>query len=100
MDVDPIVKQATADGVIERASIELEKILVELATALDPFPGFMGLQTLQAVELENVGVSADVGCVVVCPDGGLYELVIQMTPGPVDLGGVDHTEQLKELGNL
>ena len=96
--VDPLVKRAVADAVLERASSELDKLLVELATALDPFPSFLGMSSVHAVEIEPAGVArADRGCVVVCPDGQLYELVLRMVPGPGDAGGVDQVEELKEL---
>ena len=97
-DLDPIVKRAVADGVVERASLELRKLLRELADALDPFPSFLGISSIQAVEVDPSGVAnPDRGCVVVCPDGEMYELVLRMVPGPVDVGGVDQTEELREL---
>ena len=96
--VDPLVKRAIADAVMQRASIELNKLLVELADALDPFPNFMGVSTIQAVEVEPSGVShPDNGCVVVCPDGELRELVLRMIPGPFDMGGVEQTDEMAEL---
>ncbi len=96
--IDPLIKRAVADAVMQRASIELNKLLVELAAAIDPFPNFMGVSTIQAVEVEPPGVSnPDNGCVVVCPDGELRELVLRMIPGPFDLGGVEQTEEMAEL---
>ena len=98
IQIDPLVKRAVADAVMQRASIELNKLLVELAAALDPFPNFMGVSTIQAVEVEPSGVSnPDNGCVVVCPDGELRELVLRMIPGPFDMGGVEQTEEMAEL---
>ena len=97
-DVDPIVKRATADGVLQRAARELDKLLVELAAALDPFPAFMGTSSIQALEVDPAGVAnPERGCVVVCPDGMLRELVLRMIPGPFDVGGVDQNEEFKEL---
>ncbi len=96
--IDPIVKRAVADGVVERASKELNKLIGELAAALDPFPNFLGISTIQAVEVDPSGVAdPEKGCVVVLPDGVLYELVLRMLPGPVDIGGVDQIEEMKEL---
>ena len=96
--IDPIVKRAVADGVVERASKELNKLIRELAAALDPFPNFLGISTIQAVEIDPSGVAdPQKGCVVVLPDGVLYELVLRMLPGPVDVGGVDQIEEVKEL---
>ncbi len=96
--VDPLIKRAVADAVMQRASIELNKLLVELAAALDPFPNFMGVSTIQAIEVEPTGVSSpDSGCVVVCPDGELRELILRMIPGPFDMGGVEQTDEMAEL---
>ena len=96
-DVDPIIKRAVADGVLERASSELKKLMKELALALDPFPTFLETSSIQAVEVPPGGVAdRDRGCIVVCPDGELYELVVRMVPGPIDAGGVDAIEEMKE----
>ena len=56
-DIDPIVKRAIADGVLQRAARELDKLLVELADALDPFPFFMGTSSIQAIEIDPAGVA-------------------------------------------
>ncbi len=94
----PIVKRAVAEGVVERASNEINNLIRELAAALDPFPNFLGISTIQAVEVDPSGVvDPNKGCVVVLPDGVLRELVLRMLPGPVDVGGVDQTEEMKEL---
>ncbi len=96
--IDPLVKRAVADAVMARASIELRKLLSELAAALDPFPNFMGLASVQAVEVEpSASSNPDNGCVVVCPDGELRELVLRMIPGPFDMGGVEQTNEMAEL---
>ena len=96
--IDPLIKRAVANAVMERASIELNKLLVELAGALKPFPDFMGVASIQAVEIEPTGSSnPDNGCVVVCPDGELRELVLRMIPGPFDMGGVEQTDEMAEL---
>ena len=96
--IDPIVKRAVADGVVERASKELNTLIRELAAALDPFPNFLGISTIQAVEVDPSGVAdPEKGCVVVLADGVLYDLVLRMLPGPVDIGGVDQIEEMKEL---
>lgn len=96
--IDPLIKSAVADAVMQRASIELNKLLVELAASLDPFPNFMGVSSIQAVEVEPTGVSnPDNGCVVVCPDGELRELVLRMIPGPFGMGGVEQTDEMAEL---
>ena len=96
-DLDPTVKRAVADAVVERASNELKGLVRELASALEPFPRFLGLSTVQAIEVEPSGVGdSGRGCVVVCPDGELYELVLRMLPGAADVGAVDQVEEMKE----
>lgn len=96
--IDPLMKRAVADAVMERASIELNKLLVELADALDPFPNFMGVSSIQGIEVEpQGGANSDSGCVIVCPDGQMRELVLRMIPGPFDVGGVEQTSELSEL---
>ena len=97
-DVDPLVKRAVADAVVERASSELQKLMQELAGALDPFPRFMGIESVQALEVEPSGiVSSDRGCVVVCPDGELRELLLRILPGDMDGGGIDQTDEIRDL---
>lgn len=96
--IDPLVKRAVADAVMRRASIELSRLLAELAAALDPFPDFAGIASIQAVEVDPPAVAnPQSGCVVVCPDGELRELALRMIPGPFDIGGVEQTAEMTEL---
>ena len=76
---DPLVARAVADAVVERAANELKKMIRQLALALDPFPGFIGLNTVQVIEVEPSGTAkTDMGCIVICPDGELREFVLQL----------------------
>ena len=98
LDFDPLVKKATADAILERAASGLRQLMVELATALDPFPNFLGMATLRAVEVEPSGVAnPDKGCIVVCADGQLYDLVLRVLPASMDVGGIDQTDELTEV---
>ena len=105
MSFDPATAKPDADAVMTRASGELDSILAELCAALQPFPSFMGHATLNAVEIEDApeiiaaagAADPDVGCVVVCPDGGLYELVMRMTLDQSDEVGLDSEGELKLL---
>lgn len=105
LPIAPLAKRAAADAVLERASLdvsdaalELRSLLAEIAEALDPFPNFMGLSSVQAVEVEPPGgTNPQNGCVVVCPDGELRELVLRMIPAPFDMGGVEQTDEMAEL---
>ena len=85
------------DDQIKKINEELGTLLQYLCGVMEPFPGFMGMSTLQAVELEIPKRYVDLGCVVVCPDGVLYELSLKSIPGAFELEGFDHVEELREL---
>ena len=77
--VDPPAKRAVADAVIERATLELRSLLQEIAAALHPFPRFAGVASIKAIEVDPHRASnPDNGCIVVCPDGELRELVLRI----------------------
>ena len=94
-----------ADAVLNRASDELDAVLAGMCAAIEPFPAFMGHATLKAVEIEDApaimaaagAAGPDVGCVVICPDGNLYELVMRMTPEHSDESWLDSAGDLKPL---
>ena len=82
----------------DKTEAELRQEIRRLARVLVPFPKFLGLSTVQAIEVEPAAdVSSDIGCVVVCPDGELRELILRLIPGPIDLGGFEQTEEMREL---
>jgi len=67
---------------LERIASQLREMLHEAASELDPFPLFMGSLYVRAIEAEPGGAAkSDLGCVVVCPDGELYEYVYSMMLG-------------------
>lgn len=84
MAEDALIKKATADAIVERAARQLREVLQELAKLLMPFPNFPG-SDIPAVEAEpGVAKSPNRGCVVVCPDGELYELWVSTdSPGKI-----------------
>ena len=97
-DIDSRINRATSSSDIESASNALRTLLQELAEALAPFPNFMEISTIQAVEIEpEEDVNPDLGCVVVCPDGEIRELIIRLIPGSIDFGGTDQTEEMQEI---
>jgi hypothetical protein len=58
----------------------------------------MNMTSIQAIEIEPQGLRAsDRGCVVVCPDGELYELNLQLIPGPLGVSDVDQVEEYQAL---
>lgn len=102
MRKDPTRAQAQTPELapaLERTASQLRDTLKALAARLRPFPSFMGMATLQAVEVEpqGPGPQAYTGCVVVCPDGELYTLTLTLIPGPPGLSDTDQVERLESL---
>lgn len=90
--------KAVAEGALARTAGQLRDILKELAGRLRPFPAFLNMTSIQAVEVELEGIQASGrGCVVVCPDGELYELNLQTIPGPPGISDVDQVEEFVPL---
>ncbi len=76
-EIDPLARKAQADLIVERAAEQLRRIVHDLAGRLRPFPPFPGAFFTNAVEVEpDAAASTERGCVVVCEDGELYELLI------------------------
>ncbi len=76
----------------------LKGLLAQSAQSLRPFPAFMGMASLQAMEIEPPyrGLK-DRGCVVVIPDGRICELTLRSMPGIPGVMEADHLEELEEL---
>lgn len=84
--------------ILELAAGQLRETVAALAERLRPFPAFMGMATLQAIELEPPPDSRDDwGCVVVLPDGEICELELEVIPGPVGPTDVDQVDRFKPL---
>ncbi len=97
-DIQSRINHAASNNDIENASNALRTLIQELAEALDPFPNFMDITTIQALEIEpEEGVNPELGCVVVFPDGEIRELVLRLIPGSIDFGGTDQTEEMQEI---
>ncbi len=96
--LEPWALKAVADESLERAASQLRDIVKELVDRLHPFPAFVGMTSIQAVEVEPRGLQAtNKGCIVVCPDGELYELNLQTIPGPLGVSDVDHVDEYRPL---
>jgi hypothetical protein len=90
--------QAAADSTLEEVASRLHALLSELAVRLRPFPSFLGMASIQAIELElPMRPAVDRGCVVVCPDGEICELNLQAMPGIEGLSDMDQIEEFREL---
>ena len=80
----------------------LRETVAGLAAQLRPFPPFLGMSTLQAIELELPPGSGfkpppELGCVVVLPDGEISELNLKAIPGANGPTDVDQVEEFREL---
>ena len=81
-----------------QASAGLEAIVAELCRVLQPFPAFLGMTTIQAIELDPTPAPAlDLGCVVITPDGTIAELDVTAIPGVVGVLEVDQVEEFRPL---
>ena len=83
---------------LEQTAVQLREVLADLASRLRPFPAFMNMVSLQAIELDPLpGASAELGCVVVLPEGEICELDLQLMPGVEGVRDVDTVEEMTEL---
>ena len=86
---------------VEQAAVRLHESVARLAARLRPFPAFLGMTSVQAIELEPpadiTARNADLGCVVVLPDGEICELELEVIPGPMGPADVDQVERYREL---
>lgn len=75
MKSDPLGYKSEADAALERTADRLRALLQEASARLDPFPPFPGAFFSYGIEIEAPGAeSRDIGCIVLAPDGELYEL--------------------------
>ena len=86
------------DAALEEAAARLREVLAELASRLRPFPAFLKMTSLQAVELDPpLRPTADRGCVVVLPDGEICQLDLSVMPGIQGIMDIDQVEEFREL---
>ncbi len=97
-NVNPEQPQQAAITLIEQTALQLRTLLADLASRLRPFPSFMNMVSVQAIELEPLtGASQDRGCVVVLPNGEISELDLMVLPGIQGIREIDSVEELREL---
>lgn len=97
-DKDSAGLHAAAGTVLAEAAAGLAQILADMASQLEPFPAFLNMMSVQAIELEPVLQSReDRGCLVVCPDGGIRRLELTAIPGVAGVAGIDQVEQFQDL---
>ncbi|MCH8919700.1 MAG: hypothetical protein IIA23_03225 [Chloroflexi bacterium] len=105
MPDDPLEYKAEADAALDRLAQRLRRLLQEAAGRLDPFPPFPGAFFTHGIEIEAPGVdSPERGCVVLAPDGELYELEMGQDMTALALDQTDpvalREERLKKLEDL
>ena len=105
MSDDPLEYKAEADAALDRLAQQLRRLLQEATAQLDPFPPFPGAFFTHGIEIEAPGVdSPDRGCVVLAPDGELYELEMGEDVSALALDQTDpvamREEKLKKLEEL
>ena len=97
-DKDSEGLHSAAGTVLAEAAARLAQILAEMASQLEPFPAFLNMMSVQAIELEPALLSKeDRGCLVICPDGGIRRLELTAIPGAAGVADVDQVEQFQEL---
>ena len=90
--------QGDGEAVLRDAAARLRKLLAELAQSLRPFPAFLNMDSVQAVELEPpFAPTADHGCVVVLPEGEICEMDLSVMPGIQGIMDIDQVERFTEL---
>ena len=90
--------ESEASALLSDTAERLEGLLVELAGRLRPFPAFLGMVSVQAIELEPpFNPVKDFGCVVVNPQGEICCLEIASIEGIFGLTETDHVEEFQPL---
>ncbi|MEK7807144.1 MAG: hypothetical protein AAB528_05350 [Chloroflexota bacterium] len=94
-------KRAADDAFVAEAAGRLRLVVVELAARLRPFPAFLNMVSVQALELDPPSLpsltGAGRGCVVVLPDGEICELVLEALPGIAGITEADQAEEYRTL---
>ena len=90
--------QEATGAALEEARARLRQVLAELASRFRPFPAFLNMTSLQAVELDPpLRPTADRGCVVVLPEGEICQLDLSVMPGIQGIMDIDQVEEFREL---
>ena len=83
---------------LAEASLQLQEVLEQVASRIRPFPSFLGMTSVQAVEVEPGFISErDLGCVVVDPEGRLCSLEITAISGIAGMAEADQVEEFQPL---
>ncbi len=83
---------------IEETAARLRELLAGLAPRLRPFPAFLNMVSVQAIELELVSdMSKEHGCLVFLPDCEICELELKAVPGVEGISEADQLEDFRPL---
>ena len=89
---------AAGESVLEEAAARMRGILAELAGRIHPFPAFLNMSSVQAVELDPpLRLPQNRGCVVVLPNGEICEMNLTVMPGIQGVMDIDQVEEFQEL---
>ena len=87
-----------ASALLAETAEQLQDILEQVARSLRPFPSFLGMTSVQAVEVEpGLSAAKDLGCVVVDPEGRLCSLEITAISGIAGMAEADQVEEFQPL---
>ena len=90
--------ESTAQESVEQAASYLRELLADLASRLRPFPAFLDMVSLQAMELDPLpDPPEDLGCVVVLPGGEICQLDLKVLPGIEGVLDIDPVEEFTQL---
>ena len=90
--------QESAKAALQDEAYRLHELVADLSASLNPFPAFLGMVTIQAIELQpGIKDMPDRGCVVVIPGGEICELELKLMVGAEGVSDVDQTAQFTEL---
>ena len=102
---DPLQYKIEADEALDRLAGRLRRLLHEATARLEPFPPFPGAFFTHGIEIEMPGLHLpERGCIVLAPDGELYELEMGQDIAALALDQTDpvalREERLKKLEDL
>ena len=91
------VMHTAAANALHNVAQELSRIIKLMSSELDPFPSFLSMTSIQAIELESTPGSEPAGCIVICPDGVLRQLNLIGIAGASGIADVEQVEQFEEV---
>ena len=90
--------QMLTESTLEQTAQRLHAIVGELASRLRPFPPFLNMVSVPAVELDPpLRPAVERGCMVVGPDGEICQLDLMAIPGVAGVTDGDQVEEFREL---